>query len=264
MKEYPNFYETIKEARMRLESTVVLYDGHPHYILTVCDHKSDGIYRLYMEKLGDYAKMAINNYEVPYGWHDEPGMTRGDKMDKFMETHPQSGLVRKMANSPLFNKFRPFPLGMCNYRGSVTFLERSPNRSTYQGLTQSMVTSSMPSVVAACGGRTLSGLEGRGGNGPQVSTMSDEFCDTVMGKYPSIKECLDRLADPKVTNTGVAFHRYFALLRGPLNMLFVAYKGDIVGFLPSGDTSAIVIGRDYAYTREVVTDLNVFSKIFVR
>jgi hypothetical protein len=52
--------------------------------------------------------------------------------------HP---IIRKTMNSPKFNKFRPFPLGMCNSNGRCYFLERQPLRpKVEQGLIRSMVT----------------------------------------------------------------------------------------------------------------------------
>jgi hypothetical protein len=51
-----------------------------------------------------------------------------------MAEHPAAGILRKQMNSPLFNKFRPYPLGMCNTKGQrAYYLERQPNRKTEQG-----------------------------------------------------------------------------------------------------------------------------------
>lgn len=258
MKEYTNFYESIKEARMRIEGTVVLYEGWPHYVLTVCDHMDDGIFRVYMEKLGDCSNMAIQKLSVPYGWHDEPNMTRGQKMDDFMAANPKCGIIRKMMNSPHFNKFRPFPLGMCNFKGSVLYLERTPNRSTYQGLTQSMIMSTPPSIIATVNkGRSLS-------SGGAIHILCDELCDTIVGNYPSFYSSVTKLRDPKVLNDGVAFHRHFALLRGPLNMLFLVYRSDVIGFLPNNDDTVVTIDKGFEYTKEVVDNLNIFKNINIR
>ena len=53
--KYPNFYENLSEANKRLHGTVVLYDGHPYYILAISNHFTDGIMRVYMEPLAKIA-----------------------------------------------------------------------------------------------------------------------------------------------------------------------------------------------------------------
>src|SRR3546814_20877703 len=58
---------------------------------------------------------------------------RGKRMDNFLKDNPDCGIIRKNMDSPLFNRFRPFPLGMCNLNGETYFLCRSPTRNTQQG-----------------------------------------------------------------------------------------------------------------------------------
>src|SRR3546814_9937744 len=53
------------------------------------------------------------------------------------------------------------------------------------------------------------------------------------------KECVHELTDPNCINTGAAFHREFAFIKGPVDTLFLAYKEDLIGVIPNGDLSAI-------------------------
>jgi len=250
MKKHVNYYETLAEAVMRLDKTVVLYDGEPYFVLCITDHKGDGIFRMYLDPLN---VMYSQQEAVPYEWHDEPGSLRGDKMDKFLEKFPDCGIIRKMMNSPLFNRFQPFPLGMFNTPHGVHYLERTPARSTYQGLKERMVASTelrLDKVKEAGMGR--------------VSLVSPEFRSTILGLYPSFDECLTNLNDPDVTNTAVAFDREFVLHRGPMGIMFIGYKRDVVGFLPNSDRSLVTLGREFGHLREVVLALNIFDNVTVK
>lgn len=237
---------------MRLNQTVVLYDGWPYYVLTICNHKDDGYLRIYLDKMGTPEGLAINRYEVPYTWYDEPGDSRGDRMDNFLVDRPDCGIIRKKMNSPLFNKFRPFPLGMCNVGGMTSYLERSPVRHTQQGLTANMVSST------AVGTHTG---EVRGYCPP---VHSSDMADTILGNYPTAQESLEKLLDYKnIGNTAVAFHREFAFLRGPLpEILLLSYKGENVGYLPNSDFSQCKLSEKYKHLKEVTENLNLFSSVF--
>ena len=87
MKEHVNFYENLKEARRRIADTVVMYEGIPHYVLCISDHKSDGIFRAYLEPLATEGFMEICGGDVPYHGVDEPSYSIGDKMDEYLDTH---------------------------------------------------------------------------------------------------------------------------------------------------------------------------------
>lgn len=248
-KEHVNFYENIKEATMRLQHTVVIYDNLPYHILTIDCHKPDGIFRVYMEPVGDPKGSVLNQTSVPW---DGPDGARGVQMDIWMEANKNRGVIRKMMNSPLFNKFRPFDLGMCNSDGHVVYIERMPQRHTTQGLTQQMLLTQPVSLdrvkPAKVGPPTL---------------LSPDVKSCILGDHPSFKECVKNLLDPEIANEGVAFHRNFALLRGPVDTLYLAYKSDVVGVIPNLDASHVKIAKRFAHTREVVEDLRVFEKISI-
>lgn len=249
-----NFYENIKEARMRIDQTTVMYDGEPHFVLCVCDHNPDGVFRVYLDPFRPEGEdMAINMYSIPFNWHDEPGMTKGDKMDKWLDSTDgkKSGVIRKMMNSPKFNKFRPFPLGMSNTGGRAMYIERKPARYTQQGLTDSMIT--IHSVD----------LPDPNERYPRQSFQffSHQMYNTIKGIYPSIEECVENMKDDKVANTSVAFHRDFAFVQGPIGITYLAYKSDLVGFLPSLSNREVRLGKSHQYLREVVATLGYFDTI---
>lgn len=248
MKKFENFYETIDEARMRLDQTVVLYDGEPHHILCVTNHREDGVFRAYLDPVTD-EEVYHRRVSVPYDWYDEPGMSRGKVMDKFIEDNEGCPVKRKMLNSPKFNRFQPFPLGMINSNGRATYLERSPARHTQQGLTGSMIHTVHVDMTAAKGGPRNASVYNKG------------IRSCILGLHPDPDQCLTGLTDKGVSNTSVAFHRYFAFVKGPLNLLFLAYKGDIVGFLPDKNLSAVKVCDEHSYVREVIDELAIFNRI---
>ena len=137
---YPNFYESLPEARRRLLNNVVLYDGEPCFMLAITDHKEDGIFRAYLEPLKDPDESSLSNHSkwnesccpvFDYSY-DYPAL--GESLDKWMKANPDAPLLRKTLNSPKFKKFRPFPLGMVNLGGDVYYMSKRPLRRSDQGL----------------------------------------------------------------------------------------------------------------------------------
>lgn len=256
MADHVNFYENLKEAEMRLNHTIVMYDNEPYYVLCISDHKNDGIFRIYLEKLG---ADEMEHYCKPVPYEGYPGMTgtKGDAMDEYLSKSPDSRIMRKMMNSPHFNKFRPFPLGMMNYNGSTMFTERVPSRHTQQGLTSSMVLSYNINLDPA---KTKQPMN------LDSMFLSKPFYKTIMGDYPTAQESLSNMLTPEVGggNRAVGFHRLFAFVRGPMDLIFLAYKYDIVGFVPNGDLSRVDIASQYGYVKEVVESLGIFQDIRIK
>jgi len=248
--EYPNFYENVQEATIRLQHTTVLYDGEPYFVLCFDDHKPDGIIRIYMEPIG-YDKLESNYMPIPYGNSLPPGKSRGDVMDAYMAQNPTSRIIRKQMNSPLFQRFRPFPLGMCNFSGSTAYCERQPVRHTHQGLTNSMISARYLSVD----GKDRS---------CHLSFTGKEFRDTIMGKYPTAADSLKVVTDSSYKENAVGFSRLFAFVRGPVDTAFLAYKNDIVGNIPNGDTSVVTLSKNFTFVKELVDNLNIFQDIRVK
>ena len=261
MASYHNFFETVNEAYMRLRGTFVLYDGEPYNVLCITNHKEDGIWRIYLDPIGEGEdKLAYNtNNPPPCGNYDSGHPNLGKMMDDWLDKRnlegmPGTKVIRKMMNSPKFNKFRPYPLGMCNFNGSVYYLERQPTRKSEQGLTHGMITSQSVNLAPDNGKRALN----RSG---MVGLYGPSFLACIKGTHPTAQECLDNLQDPDILNDAAAFHRQFAFVRGPLGMIFLAYKADIIGVLPNKDLSVLRLGRDFRHTREVVEILGTFGSV---
>ena len=254
MVDYTNTFETSQEASMRLQGTVVLYDGVPYKVLCVSDHLADGIFRIYLESIVDEESIHNSYDSAPHPSHVTPGHpTLGHLYDKFMQANPSAPVLRKMMNSPKFNKFRPFPLGMCNSSHGVTYIARRPQRKTEQGLTGRMLSVTPihlqpdPSIR-----KTL------------FNMFTKNFRDCVLGAYPYPETCLAALLNPKVANNSVAFSRDFALVRGPLRNIFVAYRTDIIGQLLTRNFSTIGIAPEFHYTKEVVESLGLFGTVVLQ
>lgn len=254
MATYTNFYETINESHMRLKNTVVMYDGYPHYVWAITDHKKDEIFRVYLEPLPLLSQDYESSDYFPPNRYCAADPKLGPCFDEWLEKTPQTTIIRKQMNSPLFNKFRPFELGMCNMKddGQVIYLERSPLRSSEQGLTSSMV------IVHA-----LTDFCGNPYRATKLSfnIYSEPFTDCVLGKYPHYLEAFSALKDTKTLNSSIAFHRKFAISRGPANTLFLCYKTDVVGLLSASNT--VSLSAEFSYLKEVVENLGLFKSVLV-
>lgn len=244
--ENVNFYENIEEAQRRLRGTVVTYDGIPHFVWAITHHKPDGIFRVYMQPVGSEKKFRFDTGAYS---HLHPDF--GNALDKHMAAHPEEGIVRKHMNSPKFNKFRPFPLGMASVDGRVYYLERQPARKIEQGLLRQM-------VAATC--LRIDGSE-------RISTPWDLrgkfFRDCVLADHPSFNECLSALNSSEFLNPAAPFHRDFALVKGPVETLFLAYKAEIIGVLPMNDSSVVRLSQSNFHLRETVEELNVFGDVII-
>ena len=252
MATYPNFYENIQEALMRLKRTIVLYDKLPYYIWTIAHGHADGKFRVFMSRIEDVHKVKGS---IPAGNTIPDGHTAMlNAMNTWLEGMKEQGIesyvIRKHIDSPLFNKFRPFPMGMLNQNTMAIYVARQPVRpKTEQGLVPSMLFNTR--ITAA------QGVE----KNVHVDIYTEAFRDCILGRHPSPKEVLKGIQDPKYQNESVAFHREFALVRGPIDLIFLAYREDIVGVLPNGDFSKIRLGRQFKHTKEVVEELNLFYNI---
>jgi hypothetical protein len=253
--KHENFYENLAEAHIRLRYTVVMYGGLPYYVHAITDHKGDGVFRMYLEPLGRDPGLPAS--AVRPNWLSDYGSTNptlGSQLDEWMTGNTKSPIIRKKMNSPYFDKFRPFPLGMINVKDKTYYLERQPTRQREQGLTRSMVVETWISLNKT---------------GPSEQSLyctdilSPEMRSCILGEYKSPEECLRGLLDPEIVNTSLGFHRYFALIRGPVNIVFLAYKGDVVGVLPNSDFSRLILAKEFDYVREAVEELQLFGGVSV-
>lgn len=249
MVAHVNFYENLKEANMRLRGTIVLYDGYPYYVHCITNHMTDGIFRVYCEPIGGPNGMSYNapidpvpSNVVPF---DHPEC--GKAMDVWIEKYPQFGILRKHMNSPAFNKFRPFPLGMINMQGRTYYIERQPTRHTQQGFVINMA-----SIYAL-------GLHPEKCGTSGFRTDTEFFRDMIVGNYPTKAEVLEKLNDESVANDVIAFDRQCAITRGPVGSRFFIYKNEVVGFLPNGDFSCLKLDKKFAFLKEAIDNLFIFA-----
>lgn len=255
MPAHTNFFETVKEANIRLRGTVVLYDKEPYSVLAITDHKKDGIFRIYLIPIGiETDKGGPANYPqltpAPINTIGPDHPSFGSEMDKWLDANPKTKVIRKSMNSPLFDKYRPFPLGMCNYETNVVYIERQPTRKTEQGLTRQMLDTYLISVN-----------KGSGGKGVPIDLFHPAFRACVVAQHPTPKECLAALLSNEFKNEALAFHRDFAFIKGPIDLIFMAYKGDIIGVLPKNNFDFLKLGVGYRHCREVVEGLRLFANI---
>jgi hypothetical protein len=250
--EYKNFFENQKEAAMRLQQTVVLYDGSPVEIVCVADHP-DGILRAYIRPTG-YTPAEFDSMPKPSSSHmANAAYTSGlaTYMDTFIQDNPGCGIIRKHLNSPLFNKFRPFELGMYWNPPHVYYVERQPNRRVEQGLIKPMIVATKLTPIPEKG-ENVSG---------DVDLFGPEMKRCIIGEHPSPKRCLEAIHDDRLDCKAAAFDRHFALVRGPIGTLFLAYKNNVIGQLPNGDYDKVKLGKAYTYCKEAVADLHLFNNI---
>lgn len=247
-KHYTNFYETTKEANMRLRGTVVLYDGLPYYVLGISDHKNDKIFRIYLDSFPDLTFYRDAN--APPLHSNEECNSWAKKMDTYLETQTTGcTILRKMMNSPAFNKFRPFPLGMANVEGAALYVQRHPTRKSEQGLSEGMLINQTFSLSMQ--------------KNYAVGLLSKDFYNCIVGKYPSYEETVTNLKNPECANLSAAFHREFCLVKAPLGVLYLGYRTDLIGFVHPDNNYKLTLSKKFSYCREVVESLNLFTTILI-
>lgn len=250
--KYPNIFENLKEAQFRLIHTVVMYDGVPFLVLAIADHNKDDAFRIYLEPI-DWENPSMTRPRPETSHLMPDGSGHGPVFDRWLETAEgkNSGVIRKKMDSPYFNRFRPFPLGMCNFGSRTYYMEWTPARIHHQGLTTQHI---IENTVSAKHPFRESRLN-------DVPMYSPAFHACITGQHPTPQEALANLKDAKVENDAFAFHRHFAILRGPVNTFFLAYKYNVIGSLANGDFSEVHIAPDFHYAKEVTAELALFNRV---
>lgn len=268
MVNHLNFYETIKEARMRLQDTIVVYDGEPCYVYYIADDRPDGVFRMYLCPFNHphgllHRQIALpSHYDYAHeededGYQSSTSSAYTKALDDYVAQYPDRFLRKKM-NSPKFNKFRPFPLGMVNYDGGAYYVTRTPTRHTQQGLTESGVTSQYISL------KVSQFKSGPRSSSPRVHIYSSGFRDCIVGEYPSYTDSIANLLDPEVLNESVAFSREFAAALGPCGLVFIWYKQDCVGYVKANSPhEALFLDNKFSYVKEAAEELGVFASVVV-
>lgn len=258
-KAFVNFYENLQEAVIRLKGTVVMYEGLPHYVWTITDHKGDGKFRIYIQPIGVGERpLTLPGIEMNSA---TMGANAGETLDQYIAGNKGTILLRKRMDSKHFNNYRPFPLGMYNAVGSkasglgpaTVYLQRQPQRpNREQGLTKAFIDETKISVEPQASSQRF---------GTRVEIYSEAMRACILAEHPSAKECLAVLKDKDMANDAAAFHRDFALVRGPIDMVFLVYKTDVIGVLPNTDFSVLRLGREFKHCKEVVEELRLFATV---
>lgn len=246
--DYPNFFESQKEAYIRLNGTVVLLAGEPVEVVALSEHLKDGVVYAYVRPIGLTHEEMVNRPNPTLG-HNAHLPTVGITLDAWMQTNPSGQLRRVPLGSPEFNKFRPYELGMYWDPPHVYYVERQPNRKTEQGLISTML---VTKKLALEEDKSITA---------SVNMYGPEMYRCIKGEHPTPQRCIEALTCNKYANKAAAFHRHFALIRGPVDTLFLSYKTNTIGVLPHGDLSQVRLSRDFSYTREVVEELHLFNDI---
>lgn len=188
-------YENAEEAQLRLDRSVVIYDGELVYV----DHI----------RKDDDGKWKIQVYDLPL---------TGEKG------------TRKLVSSAKFN-FEPFELGYINPANLEkstrysTYYTRAPVRKYKQGLNSENTTIIKPQFPF--GQNKYGFLEFR------ELTAEKGFVDCFKGNYPSLQETL--VTCKKYPERMLAFDRNFAVYYcDATDLYYLYYKAEIVGRVDNG------------------------------
>lgn len=269
MVSHKNFYQTLQEAKMRLKGTIVQYKDDFYYVIHVSDHMSDGVFRVYMDRLGEGTvgrDLHRGSFPDENEYHYTPD-SLGEQYDKWIDKNPGSGFIRKYVNSRHFNQFRPFPLGNVNYDGSVVHCVRTPTRNMHQGMLTQAVNSTRVRTAPTRAPATRRGLgfwaSTENYNDSSMDCYSAPFHDMLKGLYPSYEEVIENLRDPSISNEGCAFGRDWSVMRGPIGLLILCYQDSGVGLI-DGDMRRLVISKEHEFLTESVQELSIFNQITVK
>lgn len=213
-------YDDLKYAQQRLTETIVrTNEGVPIYVLGVFlrgeDNKAqvDGVkVANVVAKRRGYAPALEADFLNPQ-YIPRPALKQRDLVQKCTakdleveyiviktSENGKASLDKIDISSP--------PLGYLNNGGTSVYITRVPIRGYWrQGI----------GLGNIC-------VVGDGGKDEVPNFASPPYSDTIMGKYPSYEECLEKVW--KKEKTKVAFSRHFALSKTSLY-----YKGYVVGTL---------------------------------
>lgn len=189
-------FETLIDAKQRLEATVVLYDNEPVYISRVVEARADDpkphIFRVVSLPLP--LKRDMGNLDNPE--------------------------FRKFISSKNFD-LSTIPLGFLNYKGQVFYCSRVPRRQYRQGISENTLNIEEVSIEKEKPTIRLSNL-----------VYEQVFVDMIKGKYPTFEECVG-LAQ---AGGAAAFGRTFAVVQDEDldGLLYLYHKTEKVGFIYEG------------------------------
>ena len=188
-------YESIGDAQMRLNSTVVLYDGEPVYIREIgvrdAGDPKDDVFRVYAETLP---------------------RTGREKVDT----------MRKYISSKKFD-MAPFPMGFMNHKGYAYYCSRLPRRQQKQGLSENTFSCCPVAFQHEVGSVSFG-----------TATQLQPFVDMVKGRYPTMEEALRLLSSEEAKSVGFS-RTYALIRDLELDgLIYLYHKQEKVGFILDG------------------------------
>lgn len=208
-------YESLQEAEMRLQGTVVLYDEQPVYITRVTGAAP-----------GDPKPDIFRVYAVPLPSRAGVGRVEDEEFRRFI-------------SSRRFD-FRTIPLGFMNLAGGIYYCTRLPQRQQKQGLAN-----------ATFGCTEIAGPRGEGFRLNSV-IQNKEFVSMVRGEYPTFEQAMAAVSKNGVF--GMAFSRHYALVSDDDldGLVYLYYKNEKVGFLMD---SKVTLSSKMTCLKEALTEL---------
>lgn len=128
----------------------------------------------------------------------------------------------------------PFRLGFVNGISMAAYITRMPARQWRQGIRNSNLQMIYP--------------HHSGVNSSFVNSQA--FYRMLKGIYPSIKDCVESLANEEIVST--SFHRNFGLLADTKDRAKILFKGEAVGYLNYEFPEKPVLDKKHTYLQETL------------
>ncbi len=209
-------YQTRDEAQLRLSNTVVIYDKAPIWVRQAL-HNDEGLIVLEVCRL------------------------KGNRTKVIELRDPKLNL-------------RNLPLGYMNCTSNVRYLTRIPTRRYKQGLCRSNV--HIPNLDAEVMGGVINQQfyqeEEQPAPGADLQHIMGEegFTHMMTGVYPAYANVMELLTDKKRPIQSMAFSRTLALAKDNIELIYIGYKGERVGW--SEDGEQFKLAKQFHYLNEIM------------
>lgn len=213
-------YDSIEETSSRLASTVVMYDGAPVLVDSVSyDTDRHG---------------SIRSHEIALRVHRIGGVRK-----------PKTKQILLRDNKL---EYMRIPLGYINWQIRAIYLSRKPSRTYKQGLYSENVHISSDLGVQQSLSHSRPQFIGTTPDWTQVM-RTPGFRSMMANNYPTCRAALKKLQGTK-SKESLAFGRKLCLLKDPIGLVYVLYKGERIGW--AGDDGMFILGQKYEYLTEVL------------